>query len=1247
MSLRLVLAIKHKVLLWLIAVVLFLGAAPLNQAQGNVRNERPRVDTLGCKPIDLIMIVDQSSSMLTADRFNRRIDAMRSIVDRMYLDTAVRCPKITHQLAVIGFGDTVEVLVRFTPISVPDIRANWQGEAEALKARIRPNDLGQTRILLAFEEARRLFDEGGRDDSVQSIIFLSDGMPCTSIASNKGDCGNPDWVRHYLFGDRSTFYPASRFSENGFESAKSFIERMNELFPIGNASFAINVMVFSILERFPSLDEAWTLVTGTRNGSYIPPESLKSGTALTSTLNDFMNGLLGVDVNEILCDEPFYLEPYVSNTTIISSIRPDANERVTLIDPNGNVVTPSSGVRGNSLIDYLQLQTVERYVITNPIPGAWRLKASRELCRQISANYETVKILAEFVKMPEKVEVQVSSPYYTNDSRDFVEIRVKDASGALFRPLPDYPLFVCATVTGPSSATSALREQSCIPFTEQLNSVWRSDTPLPAPRQGTYTMTLTATVPSVRPDAIAPIQVFEYVRTYETLPPVDVVLEIVSPTTNQVLPLNTLDNVTRTNLPFDVAVQIRASASQLLQPITRVFPENVIADSVIAVLKDELGQEVERITLTPRVGDDFLLQGTMRAGVKELDPAGKYTVSVKLSSIGVNNYNTENYAFTETASVSSRTFERRELRGVKLVPVDVPEKMPLNVIVSGSSQSVPIAVKARLLDQSGNLVPIADVFVQQDKRNIVWAVLLDSAGKIVEERALEIDPSDSSLFIGTLRNNPNLIDAPGVYTLRLQIGKDASRPAIDETRFAFMSPETDSATITRIQRFGVNVVILDPQENAVMRLNEFVGENLVPNHLPVRVLLLDLDGNRVTDIAEKAQRSLVNAVFASLRDANGQEVERIGLTLNSSDAFVGEMRKGVTELDPEGTYQLMVEADPNLFEAGEVTKYEWVNHTAVVTFERLEVLGVRLSVARVNNASPQQQPLQIPIYANAFEAFFDTPSVVNVFFELQNHIGESLFWQRLVGQETAFKPDDILNAVIHSEDRNISVPLQDIQAVEEDGRFLLRAQLPMSELPAGNYELFFKLQAANLLSNVSNLSNDSAVSLQLLVLGGLLNPLFWNSLRGIAWLIVAVLAVNFLWINAGPYRMQGTLSVQFHPSSEGDSGPIRLATIKILRRRVKKSYTVSTSRGLVRITVVVTSGKCATGDASESGGVFDNEDQPKQSNLCYFVQLKSRLIKPKGDDKVGYYDNADSEEYIELPQGGEETRANFTVKHVS
>lgn len=1186
-----------------------------------------------CRPLDLVLVIDQSTSMTYTDKANLRIDAARAIVDRLFLNAALRCPGVQHTISVLGFGTNLVTMLEPTPIRVDDItNQEWLLESERIKADLRPLDLGLTDFGRAFldpdqgagvllNKAREINPGTGH---VSAIIVVTDGMPCTAKAHDKEYCGSPTWVRQYFFADQRSVFDPENAEDDGYPP-RGLSGELNRAFPAVPNGTTINVLLFADRSQiFPVVDEAWELITRPRDGRYIPPERISSLPKITAELEQMLDPLLGVSTTPVVCDEPFYLEPYASSTTIISAIRPDSNLRVTILDPDGKAISDFNVIQNDPNIDYFQLQSIERYVIVNPKPGAWRIIGPPELCDKIEASYETIQLTSRFTLVPTDIVVNLDPPYYTASSDKYAQFTLVNSRGEPFSPDPAYPLIICGTVsTSLGVAQKVLSGLPCITFSEQLPDhpgVWRSDTPLPAPRQGTYTLQVTGKVSSIVPGSDKMLDIFAIEASYQTAPPVSVALHPRAPQPGQVLPLNKLNGAERSNQPFEVAVQIEQSGGGLVE-VAQVFRGSLISQAVQATLVDASGTVLETITLVPAAEDVFSLVGTFRSGVSALDPPGNYQVGFALTPAAQSGYNTDNYVFS-TFTSDLVTFERRELKGVQFIARDVPGQIALNDIQNGQAVPLPFTVELRLADQDGGPLAVSDVFGADAMQNgVLEAVLVGPDGNAIETVMLTPLPDLPDVVGATFRQGATKIDPAGTYVIRFALPADV---VYDASRYAFFSPVADALRVERMPLTGVNVVALAPASDDVLYVNEIdIPRRLqFPVPIDVHAALCDLDGNRLHDLADFIDVSASDVVEAVLVGPDGRVIERKWLALQADGTFRGTLRAGTETIDMPGVYSVSFAVNTDRMLA--TPRYELVSATTPpVAFQREKRLAVQLKLVRLGNVDPAQEAqvqraVRVPLYPSILDAILRREQPLLIEFVLEDLDGVHPSWKTLVA-EPSVTPLDVLVRIslITPSSSAPMIPIGLREYADGEGGFVLRGEISAEGAQSGVYTINYELNVQALAPGVIGLVGEhNSYTFERTITDRLRDPGLWRIVEIALAAMLGLSVLRVIYINTFR-RMYGVLQVIYAIDVEEPIAiSIPLGGIRWRLARYGSGKGLHNDGKAERVKVKVTVRR-ASAIESTSGSPFDGtRSEPVMGEIrrVYHVEVYPKHGEPQVED---------------------------------
>ncbi len=859
-----------------------------------------------CKPLDLALLVDQSSSMSESDPDNLRFTAIQYIMQQMFYNAGLLCPTTIYNIAVIGFGDHADVLLPLSPISVPDIKGPWIETLKGYSAKVSPENLNQTDLKVAFDLAKTQLDQvtGNKADRQSAIIVVTDGMPCVSLPqSGTKYCSNSDWVSYYFNADQVSLnaHPewSGHLSDFGFP-ANGLINYLNLDFPPGPNGTVIDALMFSKQPYFPAkVDPAWQQITNLHQGKYYPPSQLTDSNAIIGPLNDIINGLLQVPITKVTCNQDFYLAPYNSTTTIITSVGPAQElSNVEITDPEQDILSQGKQISGPNRIEITQydsLPTAERYIIRNPIPGKWKITSTTTNCGDIQGidnGYEAVTSQAAFQPLPQDTPVELDDSHFVaSGSQAYASVYVTDRyTGQPVSPIPNFPIQFQTTITGPQGMQSELDSLGGLTFSPSATQpgVWQSDRPLPAPAQGSYTIQVTGSVATDN----GTIQLFQVLGTYKTAPPVAVQLVPVDPLDNDVKPLNDVTSNQSSVHPFDVSVKIQTTWDKQAQPIARIFHGGNLASGAVQaelVYTDNgANQSIETITLVPNTKDPTLLSGTFRQKVDKTisDLPGQYTIKFTLTPDGKNNYNQQNYLL-DASALPSVTIQRKYLTGLKLSPQSPPSNQLLNSLTAaGLPQPATISVSVQLIDQNNKPVKTSDVFkgvVNSDLNSAIYAILTGPNGTplgTTPEKVFLAPGNQDGLFTGALRSNQTTVDAPGAYQLVFGFSDTMN---FDKGDYSVVEQQTAPLSFQRTAQSAIGIRLDSPKAGDSFSLNT-IGPDGKPltSTIPVTMHLFDPAKPQGVPLAPNSRlskdKTVQDVVSVELVDKTGAVLSTVGLS---------------------------------------------------------------------------------------------------------------------------------------------------------------------------------------------------------------------------------------------------------------------------------------------------------------------------------------------------------------------------------
>ncbi|MEM2946517.1 MAG: vWA domain-containing protein [Thermoproteota archaeon] len=161
--------VRFSIIILLLLLLLFIGEAILVIANEEKTAGISMPVTPFGKPLDVILILDQSGSMLESDKSNVRVSAAGFLVE--YL-ASFQSEYFDHRMGVVNFGTSAPQEYSLAPVHLT------ADGIETVKGKIVPMNLGNTNVLAAFQESRRLFDSVADERPRKKVVVLfTDGEP--------------------------------------------------------------------------------------------------------------------------------------------------------------------------------------------------------------------------------------------------------------------------------------------------------------------------------------------------------------------------------------------------------------------------------------------------------------------------------------------------------------------------------------------------------------------------------------------------------------------------------------------------------------------------------------------------------------------------------------------------------------------------------------------------------------------------------------------------------------------------------------------------------------------------------------------------------------------------------------------------------------------------------------------------------------------------------------------------------------
>jgi len=516
--------VLRKLLTCGLTLLFLLSSSTVNYADtaASVSSQDSETSQSSCTPVDVIFVMDQSSSMGGVecgtgtkipnpnDPTGQREFAAEAMVDLLADLSLDVCPGSVNRIAVISFGTAARVDLPLTDID-PTTFESSQALRESIKDSIIADNLCQTNPIPAFREAINIFKKS--EDSISGkrkrvIVFITDGTPCLTELG----CGVSMDVIGYVKNLRNIVEEELPFDsillkqeqclqnlEDKYQNSEPTAEELNKClsdYHVDDQTFLDSTYIYTILLNqglpYPdnfraeieamSEDHGGRLVTLSSNRQDIP-----------ATFKDILADLADVDIPSVDCGS-FVVNPY-QKRAILVFYKYDPDIKVTLsyedIDGTEHSIMANEQNLENSfnVAEYQQYGANERYVFNNPYPGKWRLES--ENCSGLDAYYQEVQINTEgydlgFANIPQ-YDIE---PYYDEDNPYYIEYQMQDTTGIIIPQADDarFNVDMDVTVTDPMGNT----KDYPMKYIEN-EDIFKSESPIEVRYLGTYKVNIKGT----------------------------------------------------------------------------------------------------------------------------------------------------------------------------------------------------------------------------------------------------------------------------------------------------------------------------------------------------------------------------------------------------------------------------------------------------------------------------------------------------------------------------------------------------------------------------------------------------------------------------------------------------------------------------------------------------------------------------------------------------------------------------------
>ena len=660
--------LKHTIILAVRAtcVTLFVGLLwfGMNSAHAQqITSGEPFLTNKDCNGLDLVVLIDQSQSMLYNDRRDARFEATRLIIDFLGNHAVWLCygQDVQHRLAVVGFGDKSEynpgglsqpnnyeedVITYIEPTIIPetDNFEAWKQQRANLKTELnnyRQTDdiLGatdhQSALLKALDILRGWQSEPlSGADRRKLVVLITDGGPC----QRSDGCG----------------YDGSGYSYGpAMAELVDFMDAQGSNYPwTGNNPESIFVSMIAMTDSRENyrlnttIQNNWNAIVANR-GQVFAANALN--TDLSTGVSNILSPLIGSTLEKITCDQEIWVQPYLDDLLIFYVFAQGAVDgnlddvgatiRITRGDEVVEVRDGKTNAASNFIQEYSQDGGNEFYVLSPSLPGQYTVQAQGigNLCQDVDIRLQRNSITAHLVTPGQTAYFPeiLQPPFYREgvSQRFELDIRARgendaNAEGVPLVEYPNFPLDMKVHIA--SDDGTHTQDMGFLLKDSATPGIYISQDYIQTPVPGRYQWKIEATAPSVRPD----IQVVELFRDQDQLQGYFIVgkvtrfaFAVTSPQVGDTIALNTTQGTRQ--IPVDIPISLR-----LTDPDGNDIPAASVLDNTQQVfeasLSSDTGQLIDtvQLSLKPGTSNEFYGIFTNNINGAPVSP-GRYVVEVR------------------------------------------------------------------------------------------------------------------------------------------------------------------------------------------------------------------------------------------------------------------------------------------------------------------------------------------------------------------------------------------------------------------------------------------------------------------------------------------------------------------------------------------------------------------------------------------------------------------------------------------
>lgn len=830
-----------------------------------------------CVGVDIAVMIDQSTSMQLNDPNDFRIESARDIIYLLGENRIYLCQDAIHRVAVISFGDqgndgdATEVDLDFVPIeplTTTDKLNLWDTERDHLDARIQPKQLGATDFAAAFRVAKHQFDRLspiGTLPRKKVIILLTDGGPCITRLGCR------------VVNSTFSALPYLTDLQQQIESDFPFQTGLGYyLWVVTMQDRGADYLNDHVGNR--TLREYWNALAISHGGELIP--LTKNREDMLGTYYNLLKSFTGTGKVESIGCTPKYIDPYTASVqfTIYKSW-PELSVSIEHTSNDGQVLTLKDGQASGGTVDieeYTSHRVVEHYVIRSPAIGRWQVKSDN--CADLLVYRELISPQFNLIQPVNPVLLYDQAPFYDPHNPIHLTYQVKDQIAQVANQ-PMYPLNMIATITSPSNQVVT----RTMVFS---GTTLRSTEPLIVGEVGAYRIHLVGEAPSADPAQSAPISVFTREDTYRVFVEVQPFeVKILQPEANGISPMQSATGDAQA--PLQVKIQLSSRDGHTLDP-SRVFTGNPTEAIVVSVTNAQ--QAKTPVSLSPSPDDPALLVGSLDL------PEGSYTIQADVRGT----YRQDRFQLVQTPVTQSFQRVQAQFFNFEVVEPKPGTTLPLNSVADGQEQTLPLAVRIRLVDIAGKPIDASKPFPDLTTP-IFTATLHGPAGESLNVN-LQPDPANPGLFQADVAD----LNAPGPHRIDVAL---ARRPT--DVRYQPLKANPQQTAFSRMRVEPIDFTIIAPStDSQAVHVEGFKAalDQVAP--LQIAIEVTERDGQKSRDPQTVLPSDPAQSVVATVV-APGGITRTIGLQMiKMPDRTV--LQGTMTDLPAlEGNYQLFVQM-PNL-----------------------------------------------------------------------------------------------------------------------------------------------------------------------------------------------------------------------------------------------------------------------------------------------------------------------------------------------